>query len=56
MKNNNSCFFKFLSLFLFIALIFVSVSSGYIDRLTYKVNIKQRLLLHQIRISLGKTA
>lgn len=40
MKNNNSCFLKFFSLFLFIALIFVSVSSGYIDRLTYKLNIK----------------
>lgn len=38
--SNNSLFFKLLSLLLFIALIFVSVSSGYIDRLTYKVNIK----------------
>lgn len=38
--NRSSLFFKLLSLFLFIALIFVSISSGYIDRLAYKANIK----------------
>ena len=39
MKNNNSCFLNFSRCFVY-CFNFVSVSSGYIDRLTYKVNIK----------------
>lgn len=38
--SNNSLFFKLLSLLLFVSLIFVLFSSGYANRIAYKIGIK----------------
>lgn len=38
--SNNSIFFKLLSLILFVSLIFVLISSGYTNRIAYKLGIK----------------